>query len=134
MRLNEKVAVVVGGGSGIGEAIAHLFAREGAAVAIADINRESAAKVSESIRAERPNARPYGLDVVDRAQVAEVFAAVARDFGNIDILINAVGISQFKAIEEISAEDVRRTVEVNLIGVIFACQEAGRYMIPRHRG
>jgi NAD(P)-dependent dehydrogenase (short-subunit alcohol dehydrogenase family) len=134
MRLNEKVAVVVGGGSGMGEAIAHLFAREGAAVAIADINRESAAKVSESIRAERPNAQPYGLDVVNRAQVAEVFAAIARDFGNIDILINAVGISQFKAIEEISAEDVRRTVEVNLIGVIFACQEAGRYMIPRRCG
>lgn len=134
MRLENKVAVVVGGGSGMGEAIAHLFAGEGAAVAVADVNEAGAGRVAEDIQAEQRHGRAYGLDVVQREQVADVFAEIARDLGGIDILVNAAGISQFKAIEEITADDVRRTVDINLIGVIFTCQEAGRYMIPKRSG
>src|SRR5438128_3765832 len=84
MRLENKVAVVVGGGSGMGEAIAHLFAREGAAVAVADISENSAARVARGIQSEQRHGRAYGLDVVEREQVTNVFAAIARDLGGID--------------------------------------------------
>jgi NAD(P)-dependent dehydrogenase (short-subunit alcohol dehydrogenase family) len=134
MKLKDKVAVITGAGSGMGEAIAHLFAREGAAVAIADLSEKSAARVADDIRAQKGKVSPYRLDVVQPQQVTDVFAAIAADLGDIDILINCVGLSQFKAIEEISPEDIRRTIDVNLVGVIFACQAAGRHMIARRSG
>lgn len=134
MRLENKVAIVVGAASGMGEAIGHLFAREGAVVAIADINEAGAARVAKEIEAERGRSRAYQLDIVQPEEVAKVFAAASRELGALDILINASGVSQFKPAEEITADDLRRTVDINLIGVFLSCQEAGRLMIPRRSG
>jgi NAD(P)-dependent dehydrogenase (short-subunit alcohol dehydrogenase family) len=134
MRLEGKVAIVIGGASGMGETISHLFAREGAAVAIADVNEASAIRVANAVAPEQGRSRAYRLDVVQPEQVADVFATVSRDLGAIDILVNASGLSQFKPTTEITPDDLRRTVDVNLIGVFYACQEAGRAMIPRRSG
>jgi NAD(P)-dependent dehydrogenase (short-subunit alcohol dehydrogenase family) len=134
MRLENKVAIVIGGASGMGEAISHLFAREGAAVAIADVNEASAVRVANEVAAEQGRCRAYRLDVVQLEQVADVFLTVSRELGAIDILINASGLSQFKPTAEITPDDLRRTVDVNLIGAFYACQEAGRVMIPRRSG
>lgn len=133
-RLESKVAIIVGGGSGMGEAISHLFAQEGAAVAIADVNEASAIQVAKDVAADEGRCRAYELDVVQPEQVANVFATAARELGPIDILINASGLSQFKPTTEITPDDLRRTVDVNLLGVFYACQEAGRAMIPRRSG
>ncbi|MFZ0601446.1 MAG: SDR family NAD(P)-dependent oxidoreductase, partial [Roseiarcus sp.] len=78
MRLKKKIAIVVGGASGMGEAISHLFAREGAAVAIADVNEASAIRVANEVAAEQGRSRAYRLDIAQPDEVADVFAAVSR--------------------------------------------------------
>jgi NAD(P)-dependent dehydrogenase (short-subunit alcohol dehydrogenase family) len=134
MKLKNKVAIVVGGASGMGEAISHLFALEGAAVAIADVNERGAIHVANEIAAEKGRCLAYQLDVVRPEQVADVFTKISRKLGAIDILINASGLSQFKPTAEITPDDLRRTIDVNLVGVFYACQEVGRQMIPRRAG
>jgi len=90
MRLKDKVALVTGGGSGIGRAIALRFAQEGARVVVNDVRREAAEKTAGEIGA---GARALQADVSDSAQVKGMFAEVDRDLGTLDILVNNAGIA-----------------------------------------
>src|SRR3954447_5803230 len=90
-RFEGRVAVVTGGGSGLGQAMCEAFAREGASVAALDINEQGARKVAEACDGE---ARGYACDVADPEAVREAFAAVDRDLGPVEVLVNNAGIAR----------------------------------------
>jgi 3-oxoacyl-[acyl-carrier protein] reductase len=94
-----KAVLITGAGSGIGRATAHLFADEGARVAVTDVNAGSAKSVADEIRAAGGAAVDFGLDVANGAQVGAVIAEVAEAFGGLDVLVNNAGISVHSAID-----------------------------------
>lgn len=94
MRLHERVAIVTGGGSGIGAAIAGRFAQEGAAVVVADLFAERAGHVAAQIRDAGGRATAAHADVANQADVAALTAAALADYGKIDILVNNAGIAR----------------------------------------
>jgi NAD(P)-dependent dehydrogenase (short-subunit alcohol dehydrogenase family) len=134
MRLRDKVAVVTGGGSGMGEAIASLFADEGAAVAIADIDHDKAAAVASRIQLAGHKARAHRVDVADEDQVRHVVGAVLVEFERIDILVNCAGIMDYRPAVETTLEQWRRVIDIDLTGVFLCCREVGKAMIGRGTG
>ena len=92
MKLKDKVALVTGAGSGIGRAIATLFAQEGARVIANDVNEKAAQETVEKLGPAGSGARAIEADVADSAQVKAMFAEVEREFGSLDVLVNNAGI------------------------------------------
>jgi len=129
--LNGKVAVVTGGARGIGNAIAHALAREGALVAIGDLD----AAAAEAAAAQLPG-RSLGLllDVTDRPGFTAFLDDVEQRLGPLDILVNNAGIMPLQPLEEESDASITRQLEINLHGVIHGTQEAMRRMRPRNAG
>jgi NAD(P)-dependent dehydrogenase (short-subunit alcohol dehydrogenase family) len=109
--------VVTGAGSGIGFALARHAARAGARVAIVDIRREKADAAAAELAAAGADARGYGCDVTQPADVERLSAAVAADLGGVDMLFNNAGIGVPGKIDEISATDVDWTLAVNVGGI-----------------
>lgn len=135
MRLKGKVAAITGGASGIGKGIAYAFAREGAAVAIGDIDEAGASAAATEI-AEETGARTLGFrcDVVSRADVDGLVAAAAEKFGRFDIMVANAGIAIFKTPLETTEEDWDRIMDINGKGVLFSDQAAARQMIAEGHG
>ena len=125
-RLDGKRALITGAGSGIGEAIARLFAAQGAQVLVADIQPEAATRVSASIVEHDGVASALTLDVADEAQVCATFADIAAQYGRLDILVNNAGISHVGNILETSLEDWERVLRVNATGVFLCAREGVR--------
>jgi 2-keto-3-deoxy-L-fuconate dehydrogenase len=121
-RLDGKLAVVTGGASGIGRAIAQTFAACGAAVHILDLNGEAAEATARAIVAAGGSAVAHRCDVADRSDVAGVFEAVLRE-GKIDILVNNAGIAHVGSLEQTTEEDLDRLYRVNVKGV-YNCMHA----------
>ena len=129
--MNGKVAVVTGGARGIGNAIAHALAREGALVAIGDLD----AAAAEAAAAQLPGrALGLALDVTDRPGFTAFLDAVEERLGPLDILVNNAGIMPLQPLEEESDASVTRQLEINLHAVIHGTQEAMRRMRPRNSG
>ena len=126
-----KVALVTGGNRGIGRGIAESLVKEGMQVAI---TARDAAAATAAAQALGPNARGYALDVRRADQVAAVFAAVDRDFGGLDVLVNNAGIGIFGSIAETSLDDWHATVETNINGVFYCTREAIPRMTKRGGG
>src|SRR5437763_714014 len=105
MRLEGRVAIVTGGGRGIGEAIACLFAREGASVVVADVDEAPAAAVAGKIAAASGNAMAFGVDVAEAGQVEALVAAAVERYGHLDVMVNNAGVAAGGRLAEIS-EDV----------------------------
>ena len=122
--LNGKVAVVTGAGSGIGEAIATLFARQGAHVAVLDLDEAAAARVVEKIRGAGGSAFAWAADVSSAAGVKAVFGEIVGRLKRVDILVNNAGIPGVGDILKTSEEDFDRVYRVNVKGV-FLCAQAG---------
>lgn len=118
--LKGGVAVITGGGSGIGRSIALAFARHGGNCVIADIDEAAAAVVAGEIEALGTTARAVGVDVADPGQTEELAERAFADFGRVDVLCNNAGISwrPYRSILETSAEDWRRVMGVNFQGVV----------------
>src|SRR5579859_485107 len=116
-RLDGKNALITGAGSGIGEAIARLFAQQGAMVIVADIQSDAAQRVTNSIIESGGAGNSLPLDVGDEIQVRKGFADVADQYGRLDILVNNAGVSHVGNILETSFEDWERVMSVNAGGV-----------------
>ena len=122
--LNNRVALVTGGSRGIGQAIAVSLAEAGAAVAVN--YREKAAEarnVVETIRRAGGRAMAVGADVSQAAEVAGMMAAIERELGPVDVLVNNAGIGLVRTVDELSEDDFDRTIAVNLKSV-FLCTQA----------
>jgi 3-hydroxybutyrate dehydrogenase len=134
MKLKEKSALITGAGSGIGKSIAEAFAREGACVAIADLNFSAAQAVSKQINSAGGRAIPTQMDVANEDQVNAGFEQVARDFGGVDVLVNNAGIQIINPIVNFSFADWRKLVAIHLDGSFLATRAAMRAMISNGRG
>jgi NAD(P)-dependent dehydrogenase (short-subunit alcohol dehydrogenase family) len=129
--LGGKVAVITGGGRGIGKALAHALAREGAQVAIGDLDTGAA----ESAAAELGGAAVgLHLDVTDLPGFTAFLDDVERRLGPIDVLVNNAGIMPITPLEQESAASIARQLEINVRAVIHGTQEAMRRMRPRGSG
>lgn len=134
MRLKGKVAVVTGGGSGIGAAICRGFTQEGASVAVGDVRSGAAKQIAEEIVRSGGSAGMWAFDVSDRAAVEQAANEVEERLGPIDIWVNNAGVSHIVPFLECSEQLWHETLKINLTGVFIGCQAAIRRMLPRRRG
>ncbi len=131
--LATRIALVTGGGSGIGRAIAHRLAAEGACVVVADRDAESAATVAREL-GPTDVAVPVTVDVTDVAQIAESFAAAVLAFGGIDLVVNNAGLSISKPLAETTIADWDLQHDVMARGSFLISQEAARIMAEQDLG
>jgi len=134
MKLSSKSAVVTGGASGIGKAIAMAFAREGADVAILDINLPQARQAAESIRALGRRAVAIECDVGYADPVKRAFAEAVQFLGGLDIMVNNTGVIRFSKVVDMPEEDWDFILRTNLKSVFLCSQAAARQMIKQGRG
>lgn len=122
--LEKRVALVTGGSRGIGRAVAISLADAGAAVAVNFREKTAEARnVVETIRAAGGRAMAVGADVSEAVQVSEMMAAVDRELGPVDVLVNNAGIGLVRTVDDLTEEDFDRTIAVNLKSV-FLCTQA----------
>jgi meso-butanediol dehydrogenase/(S,S)-butanediol dehydrogenase/diacetyl reductase len=133
-RLEGRVAIVTGGGSGIGAAIARGLADEGAAVAVVDRDAAAADTVAAAIAATGGQAIAVASDVTDRASVAAAVAATAERFGRLDVVFNNAGFNEPMRFLDITEENFRAIMEVNALGVLIGTQEAARQFLAQGSG
>jgi rhamnulose-1-phosphate aldolase/alcohol dehydrogenase len=131
--LATRVAVVTGGGSGIGRAIAHRLAAEGACVVVADRDAGSAAKVAAELGSEDV-AVPVTVDVTDEAQVVAALGTAALAFGGVDLVVNNAGLSISKPLAETTTADWDLQHDVMARGSFLVAREAARVMRPQGMG
>ena len=118
MRLNDKVALITGAGSGIGRAVAILFAEEGASVVAADLTGDSVRETADAITSASGRAVALTGDVTDSADAEQMVAQAVQSFGKLDLLVNSAGLtSRHSSLEGASPEEAwERVIEVNLKG------------------
>jgi 3(or 17)beta-hydroxysteroid dehydrogenase len=127
-KLTGKIALVSGGASGIGKATAHLLADEGVRVLVTDRDASGAERVSREIAEAGGMARPYKLDVTVESDWQTATAAAVDAWGHLDILVANAGISFAKPVTEMSLEEWRNVMAVNLDGVFLGVKHAARFM------
>ncbi len=126
MRLEDKVSIITGAGSGIGRGIARVFAQEGAKIVVVDWDDDGGEKSAADIRQAGGNAIFAPCDVSEEERVKAMVHTTLDQYGRIDILVNNAGIGMFKSVLDTSSEDWDRCLNVNLKGV-FLCS---KYVIP----
>ncbi len=131
-KLKGKVAVITGGGSGIGRATAHLFSREGAKVVVCDINAARAMSVASELVAGNKEAVSITTDVSSEPAVESMMQNVKDIYGQIDILFNNAAVILPKFIEQIENHEWQRVLGVNLSGVFYCTKYALPYLKSRH--
>ena len=132
--LKGQVAIITGASYGMGQAMAELFAEEGAALVLTARGREKLDAVVEGIRAKGGRAVGVVADVTSQEDTKTVFETALREFGTVDILINNAGMAQQKLFTDITNEDWNAMVGVNLSGVFYCCRAALPYMIRQKAG
>ncbi|MDH7571471.1 MAG: SDR family NAD(P)-dependent oxidoreductase, partial [Armatimonadota bacterium] len=129
-----QVGIVTGGGQGLGRVFCHAFAEAGASVVVAELNAETGAAVAAEIEALGRRALFVQTDVRQRQSVEAMVERAMAELGQVDFLMNNAGIAQWVPAEEMTEADWRNMMDVNLNGLFFCCQAAGRHMIQRRSG
>jgi gluconate 5-dehydrogenase len=132
--LKNRVALVTGGGQGIGRGFCLALADAGADVVVVDINEQTAKSVALEVEAFGQRALPVKADVTDRNQVDEMILATVEKFGRLDIGVNNAGIGRPGRAESMSLEDWNLTIGVNLTGCFLCCQAEAQQMISQGKG
>ena len=132
--LENQVAIVTGAGRGMGRAIALRLSREGAAVTVADLKEDSAAKVAGEIEADGGKALALRADVSRKADGDRMVAQTVERFGRLDILVNAAGVAVVQPVLEIDEATWDLQMNVNAKGVLLCSQAAARQMIEQGEG
>jgi sorbitol-6-phosphate 2-dehydrogenase len=133
--LLDKIAIVTGGGQGLGQAICYRLADEGAHVVVADINAETAEQTAAEVAARTDRrALAIQVNVTDEAQVAAMVDRTVAEFGRLDILVSNAGVLRSGPIEEFDAEGWRFVMNVNLFGYFLCCKHATRVMVAQRSG
>lgn len=132
--LSEKVAVVTGGASGIGQSIAEVLAQAGGRVVVGDLDAEGAEATAKQIRARGGEAVAQGCDVAARAEVDALVGRAVSEYGGLDVLCNVAGVPYDGMLESVGDEDFDRVVAINLKGTLYACQAAIPRMAARGGG
>ena len=134
MRLQGKVALITGAGSGIGRQIAYRFAEEGADVAIHDVSLEGPDETAAMVRRRERRAEVYQVDVSRAAEVRGAVSQTVRDFERVAILVNCAGINIYRPPFEFSDEEWDRIIGVNLTGTWNYCRYLGPHMVDQGGG
>ena len=134
MRLDQKICLVTGAGSGIGRATALLFAQEGGTVIAVDRSQSAAEKTQGLIEQLGGTCQAATVDVSQEQAVADLIQATVDQFGRLDVLHNNAGISLLKPITETTETDIDQILGVNLKGVIFGCKYAIPQMVKQGGG
>jgi 3-oxoacyl-[acyl-carrier protein] reductase len=129
-----KVAVITGGGRGIGRATALRLARAGMRIVVAARTAAEIDETAQSVRAIGAPCISAPTDVADEAQCAALIDRAVSEFGAVDLLVNNAGNARFRPIWETTAADLEYNLAVNLRGLFFCSQAALRVMMPRKRG
>lgn len=124
MRLDRKVCVITGGGSGIGEASARLFAQEGAVVAIVDVDKANGSRVAGDLQNEGRAAVFVEADVSDESAASGTLAAIVDQFGRVDVLFNNAGVSAVGDVWQCTVDDWERVMRVNVRGTFLMSRYA----------
>ena len=134
MRLQDKVAIITGGGSGLGKESSLLFAKEGAIVVVADFNENASQEVVNEIIAAGGQALSVKVNVAVREDVDAMVQTVIDTYGRIDILINNAGITQDKTLLKMTQDQWQNVINVNLTGVFNCTSAAAPHMVANGFG
>jgi NAD(P)-dependent dehydrogenase (short-subunit alcohol dehydrogenase family) len=134
MRLKGMVAVVTGGGQGIGEAVATEMAKEGAKLVLIDINQKETSRVVKCIEKAGGEAKQLQVDVGSGKEVKEAADNIVKQFGRIDILVNSAGIALIEHFAEGDEKAWDKMINVNLTGTMMFCQAVLPGMVKRQYG
>lgn len=134
MRLKDKVAIITGGGNGIGRETVLTFVREGAKVVIADFDEQAGKALLEEVSGYGATAIFKKVDVANQESVGQMVEAAISEFGRIDILINNAGITSDAMLAKLSADAWHKVLDVNLTGVFYCAQAVIPYMIEQRKG
>lgn len=132
--LDNQVVVVTGGGGGIGGATSRYFAKQGAKVAVFDMNLEAADKVAQAIVSQGGQAKAFKCDITDRAMVDAAVQGVIAQMGPIDVLVNNAGWDVFKPFVKTSPEDWTKLIAINLVGALHMHHAVLPGMAERRKG
>ncbi len=134
-RLDDKVAVVIGGAGGIGEPLAFGLARQGAKVVVASRNLPNLEKIAQKIKTEtKSEAAAFQVDVANEQSVAQLAKQVLAKFGTVDILVNSQGVNLKYPATEFPVAEWDQMFNINVKGTMLACREFGKVMIEKKRG
>lgn len=136
MKLKDKVAIVTGGGSGIGKAISLAFASEGAAVVVAARTLSRLEEVAKEIKSKGGKAKAIQTDISDHGQIKQMVAQTLEEFGQIDILVNNAALATFTNADvvDMNLDNWHDLLAVNLTGAMLCAREVLKNMIPRRSG
>ena len=135
MRLVDKVSIITGAGSGIGHATAVKFAKEGARVAVCDINESAARRVAKEISDDGGgDAVSFHVDVTDKESITRMVDGVMKRWGRIDTLVNNAGVVQDAQLKKMTDDQFNHVIDVNLRGVYNCTRAVVDIMLEQHSG
>lgn len=133
-RLKNRVAIVTGGGRGLGEATSHRYAKEGAIVIVADLDIEPAECVAKEIQDHGGKATAVALDVTSRDAVENVVSSTVSEYGRLDVMATFAGVALFGPALDCTDEVWQRQFDVNVTGTFYCAQIAARQMVKQNSG
>ncbi|MBP1707651.1 MAG: oxidoreductase, short-chain dehydrogenase/reductase family [Chloroflexi bacterium] len=134
MKLEGKTALITGAGGGMGRAMALLFAEEGAAIAICDINLQGLESTAAAVRNKGHRVLAIKADVSENREVEAMVDRIIRELGGVNILVNDAGVGLGGPAEELPVETWDKVVKINLRSQFLCCQKVGRWMIGHGGG